>query len=228
MNPPNIKKKGAKTVFVITLGFSPELSLSTLIEEGMKSGDECIYIVPSEKNPRSTLAQNQVETQLSQLRMVGIMLEWEFLGVSSQDLVSAAKKILCKLWEHKGDHLIIDISGGMRILGLATYIAASYLPKSPKVFLRSESTKEKIPLPLHGLPLQLEENQLRLLQVIQKMPDTRRVELAKELNKDPSTISRTIPTLEKYRLVETIQGRTRLSLQAELLLTTVMKEELNC
>ncbi len=197
------------TVFVSTFGFTERAVLAPVMRHGIDVGDKIILLIPREfKDERVDNAIQMVKTYMSKfLGEIEVMKK----EIPVEDFVTAVSEISAIIEEHvkKGEKVLVNISGGMRILVLETFVAATIIMNKLKYaqieFARMDIEYglgyAEIPRVPISLP-KLTKGKRLVLSNIPKDGEITIKELVKKLGKNASTISRHLIELRQYGLVE--------------------------
>ena len=218
-----------KTLFVLTLGFEEKYAVRMITRHGLDKGDR-LLIITGPRVEKSEKAISYLKEFVNRYypQEVGI----EAIEVNVKDWLEATKTIKVTIVEQakEFDRVIVNMSGGMRALVLATFCAIilaekELRDKKLRVELELEDGSAIVEVP-HELfkamraIIQLSPEKFEILQrlTISEMTVS---ELARELGRDVSTIRRHILDLEKAELVKISKGRpykVKVTREAELLL----------
>ncbi|MGB9759920.1 MAG: CRISPR-associated CARF protein Csa3, partial [Thermoproteota archaeon] len=190
-------------IFIFNLGFDATHIIARLTSQGVSDGDKVLIVLPSQsKSERVDVALSSVDLFLRQMESRGVRVELKKIVVNELSLKDTLTTIYHTLSSEEGQ-IFVELSGGLRILVLATYLAASLKSAydklcNIKIVTRLESTGAEVEVPPIFLPAKLDldllgllnENQLRISQ------------LSKMLSKEKSSISRKIRKYEQMRIVQ--------------------------
>uniref|UniRef100_A0A7C4DZF1 CRISPR locus-related DNA-binding protein n=1 Tax=Caldiarchaeum subterraneum TaxID=311458 RepID=A0A7C4DZF1_CALS0 len=192
-----------KTIMV-TLGYTEWPVVSSLVKHGLESGDRIVTIIPSKSDARSAAAIQEIRNFLSKFSP-GVSLE--VLTVDVTKFEQAVATVLKRLFKEKkeGRNVIVNLSGGMRILILETYTAL-LLSGSAAVSEIVTEDKQELALPslstVSVLSL-LKESDLRVLEAAKNSESV--VALAKTARLPLATAYRRVVALEKMGLLATVK-----------------------
>ncbi|MEM1941003.1 MAG: CRISPR-associated CARF protein Csa3 [Candidatus Caldarchaeum sp.] len=192
-----------KTIMV-TLGYTEWPVVSSLVKHGLESGDRIVTIVPLKSDARSAAAIQEIRNFLSKFSP-GVSLE--VLTVDVIKFEQAVATVLKRLFKEKkeGRNVIVNLSGGMRILILETYTAL-LLSGSAAVSEIVTEDKQELALPslstVSVLSL-LKESDLRVLEAAKNSESV--VALAKTARLPLATAYRRVVALEKMGLLATVK-----------------------
>ncbi len=189
---------------MVTLGYTEWPVVSSLVKHGLESGDRIVTIVPLKSDARSAAAIQEIRNFLSKFSP-GVSLE--VLTVDVIKFEQAVATVLKRLFKEKkeGRNVIVNLSGGMRILILETYTAL-LLSGSAAVSEIVTEDKQELALPslstVSVLSL-LKESDLRVLEAAKNSESV--VALAKTARLPLATAYRRVVALEKMGLLATVK-----------------------
>ena len=225
-----------KKLFVFTLGFEEKFAIRMITSHGLDRGDKLLFITGPivEKTARTlNFIKNFIEKYFPEQIDIEIIEISNF--TSFMDLVN---KIYTKLSQEvdKYNSIIINLSGGMRLIILATYttillllILNKKLKEKVTIELETEDSSAKLTIPnilaelvnLHSLS---KEKIMILKCLIHKERKVK--DIAKQLKRDETTIRRHLYDLEELGLVERTKSRPskyRLSKKLSPLLREILR-----
>lgn len=200
------KMTATKIVYIFTLGWSPEFVIRPLLEEGISNGATIVLLASKPETEYATKrveeAYNQIKNFLAMagvtdLRYVEVDLNQEFLRVC-RDIVRAIKEFIGV------DRLKFYLTGGMRILIVATLVVARLLGAVHRVEV--ELSREdrpvtySIPLSiLEASPRMVTKTQLEVLRQLKVFSEARFEDLA--LDRSSVTVRKHLTKLREMGLV---------------------------
>jgi CRISPR locus-related DNA-binding protein len=190
-------------LFVFNLGFDATHIIARLTSQSVTDGDKVLIVLPSQsKSKRVEVALSSVELFLRQMASRGVQVRLEKVSVNELSMKDTLVTIYHTLSSEEGQ-IFVELSGGLRILVLATYLAASLKSaydklSDVKIIMRLESTGSEVEVPPMFLPIKLDfellsslsENSLRISQI------------STMLGKEKSSISRKIRKYEQMKIVQ--------------------------
>lgn len=189
--------------FIITLGWTDAPALASLTKHGLAEGDRIIFLIPDwyDEGIRSTISSLK-----SLISKISQKIEVHELPITITNFGDAVKRILDKIYEEEkeGRRLIINLSGGMRILIIETLVAIMMSGiKNLFIEVQSEDRKITIEVPYFWeyTPI-LTETQKNILKALLK-ENLSLSELSKACQIPISTAYRLIIELERLGLIET-------------------------
>jgi len=154
----------AKSI-VVTFGWTEFPVIGSIVRHGLEPGDRIVLLKPADSDERAEKAIGDLRAFLKNI--VGVELIEKEINIS--DFVNAVISIKRLLDNESLDRdLIVNLSGGMRILVLATYLASLFIKKL-KIEIESENRKFRILLPSINIfhILKLKNAHRRILKLLQ-------------------------------------------------------------
>lgn len=190
---------------MVTLGYTEWPVVSSLVKHGLEPGDRIVTIVPSKSDARSSAAIQEIRNFLSKFSP-GVSLE--VLTVDVVKFEQAVATILKRLFKEKkeGRNVIVNLSGGMRILILEAYTALVLSGAGAAVSEIVTEDKQELVLPTLstvGVFSLLKESDLRVLEAAKNSESV--VALAKIARLPLATAYRRVVALEKMGLLSTVK-----------------------
>ena len=204
---------------VMTLGFEPGPLISAVASaaaEGLAEGARIVIFTAGFPDERAERAWRQLQDVVSMMelpRRLGV--EMEKHEIPLRDLVEAIRVVKEVLSELREKNVKIAITGGMRAVGLAVFIAYllvdwRYEPRL-EVYLEGRGMALSVPEVRKLFRLSLTEERLRLLKFMKPGNVYTPSDLSGFLRKDRSTIYRQLQALLEGGIVERVDGGYRLS-----------------
>ncbi|RLE57410.1 MAG: hypothetical protein DRJ40_03645 [Thermoprotei archaeon] len=203
-------------LLVLTLGFEEKFAFRMLTRHGLDRGDR-ILILTGRAVERTVKAIETIKEFVK--KYFPGEIDVEFYEVDLSNFIEAVRRIRDVLSRYipSYDKVIINLTGGMRVLILATFTALLLLSVNLgerithiEVEFEDGTYLVKIPQNLPRMLLNvrsLTRERIELLRAIQELGEVTVKDLAKVLGKDESTIRRQIYELEKLELVEVTKTR---------------------
>ncbi len=190
---------------VVTLGFEPGPLIRALASTPLKVDGKVIVLVPEFKDERSERAFLDFERiSRMMLKEDGISIEIDRFEVVLKPLSSGIRKIRLLFRELMNRNIVIALTGSMRALVLATFMAYLLTPwsKEPKICVYLEGRGEAIDVPpvRRVLEFAITDIKQEILNALTKKPKTVS-QLSAELGKDRSVIYRHLLWLESKGLI---------------------------
>jgi len=196
---------------IATFGWTEQFVLSSILRHGVGAGDRIVLLIPDRRDGKSEAVLRDFESFLSRYSE-GVRLSIERIPLDSFDrMVARISEIFQGISSKAPEKIIINLSGGMRALILATYIA-TLLTFSENVVIELETEdREKsyrIPnLSIKGL-VKLTEIDKKILENLgEEGADTSK--LLRHLKIPRSTLHKRLRELESRGLIS-IERKGRL------------------
>jgi len=212
-------------IFIFNLGFDATHIIARLTSQGISTGDKVLVVLPSQsKSERVNLALSSVELFLKQMESRGISAELKKIVVNELSMNDTLVSVYRALSSEEGQ-IFVELSGGLRILVLATYLAASIKSaydklSNVKIVTRLESTGAEVEVPPMFLPTKLDFELLSSLNGKQLKIS----QLSDMLGREKSSISRKIRKYEQMKLVRRNKNMWALTLTGEILYEVIRIE----
>jgi len=190
------------TIVVFTVGFDTKFQFKTILEQGQKAS-KFVAIINSDKNEKTISAIDTLKKFLSEyLEKPFEILEVDFSR--PEEAFQTLVKYFSNLRESK---VLVDISGGMRIIGIITLISAiiSIEPRRLEILIWTEDLKERLNLSFLSyitLKISLSNFALQVLRAIIESEAINLTDLSKKLEKPKPSVYRAIKELLSYGLIE--------------------------
>lgn len=188
---------------IATFGWTERYVFSSILRHGIEPGDSLILLVPAKKDEKSEMILRDFESFLGKYGE-GISLEIKRVSIGSFDeAVAQIAEILKKELLKKPDEMIVNLSGGMRILILATYIATLLTcPNDALIELETEDRERKYTIPNLSIRnlIKLRKIQEEILKKLKREAKTTS-KLLEELKIPRSTLHKYLRGLERIGLI---------------------------
>ena len=200
-----------KSAYVITLGFDERFAIKTLLKHHVSESDKILLIVAG-SDPRTAKA---IETLSNILRQFSEKIEITKIELHPErDFEGSLMRMIKILKKLQNLNIVVNISGGMRILGYIVLLACTILVTHGVL---SKVSFEIYPESLQGevtfsgdllrlAAIKLTKEKVRLLKEIAS-GKTYVEELAKALDKDETTIRRHLLGLEAQGLIRALKRK---------------------
>jgi len=192
-----------KNALLLTLGFDEKFCYRAILRHGISEGDKIVLVTAKIVN-RVKKAYDWVKTFVNTSYS---NVEMKLIELNVEDTIGSIKKVLEILEELEGYHIVINLSGGMRILSFIVLLSLLFKEIRNAVIeieLEDFSGIVRIPVILLTLPSikeKLGEEKIKILKTIRDGKNNVK-SIAEYLNKDQSTIRRHISSLKKLGLIE--------------------------
>ena len=189
-------------VVVFTVGFDTKFQFKTILEQGQKAS-KFVAIINSDKNEKTISAIDTLKKFLLEyLEKPFEILEVDFSR--PEEAFQTLVKYFSNLRENK---VLVDISGGMRIIGIITLISAivSIEPRRLEILIWTEDLKERLNLSFLSyvtLKISLSNFALQVLRAIIESEAINLTDLSKKLEKPKPSVYRAIKELLSNGLIE--------------------------
>lgn len=193
---------------ITTFGWTEQFVLSSILRYGLNKGDEIVLLIPDLKDEKSEAI---IKDFSSFLRKYSEGIELRVERIPIDNFSSAVTRIarVIKRVKSKGE-CIFNLSGGMRILILATYTAILLLcPRNVKIEVETEDRKKVFEIPNISVEslIKLSDIDRKIIKSI-SVKERTSSELIRELAIPTSTFHKHIKKLEKTGLLKiTRKGR---------------------
>jgi len=190
--------------FIITLGFDSSVVLRAISKHGINRDDKIMLVTSTTPHPKAVNAVNETIEFIGKIEK---NITVETLRVEEHDFTKTVKIIHNKISTLKKEKhkILIDISGGPRIIGLATYVAAG-LSGIHTVNMTTETQSRNITLPVIVDPIDIQKPTPRQLELLKTLP-ARPSDIARKMNVSRSAVSKMLKILSKKGLIER-KGKT--------------------
>lgn len=195
-----------KSVLIFTLGFDASAVIARFTEIEVKGTEEFVFLVPAKSTDRSENTILTLQQFINSLNLRGQHITCEFIRIKESLTEDAIQTVYTKLSAKQG-HFIFDLSGGLRVLVLIAYTVAQLLrDRVDEVSLRSESSNEKVTIPLLELA-KPSDAENRALDQIDKTRESTQRKMALRTDRKISSVSRVLSDLEAKGLVFKKEGK---------------------
>ncbi|MCD6458390.1 MAG: CRISPR locus-related DNA-binding protein [Thermoproteales archaeon] len=196
-------------IFVFTLGFEEKYVLRSLTTKGVTKNDEIWIIIPKPRSDRTDTALSFIKMSLRKLfdknvNVFEVPIDDFYLSVKElRDLLDGLLQ--------KGE-IMLNISGGMKILALALLAAALTLNKEFKITILREDMGKIYELPsIVFRPISLDNIDIKILRKLSKAGLISASKLARELKYSRTTVWRRLERLIVEGLVEKVNGKYKIT-----------------
>ena len=203
---------------VMTLGFEPGPLVSAIAahaSEGFEPGAQILVLTPNFRDERAERAWRQLQDVFGMMKLGETGVKLHRLVIDLGDLTSAILQVKALFTSLKDKKIKISLTGGMRALILAVFIAYlltdwTYVP-DVEVFLEGRSMVLEVPRLAGILGPKLDKRKLRVLQVMEPGTIYRIGDLCGFLGRDRSTLYRHLKSLIDAGLVEKVDNGFRIT-----------------
>jgi CRISPR-associated protein Csa3 len=199
-----------KKLIIATLGFEEKFMIRTITRHGLDKGDK-ILLLTGPSTDKSAIAINLVKEFITKyygkdvaliIKEIPIHDIYDAIRTIKQNIINEAKGIM---------NIIVNLSGGMRILIISTLLALMTLNMKnviAEIETEDSSTLITIPIEMFLIKPQIRKRHAEILQILAQTQEPLTIKtLAEKLKIDDSTTRRHILKLRKMRLVEVKKGK---------------------
>lgn len=213
--------------FVATLGWTEWPVASAIIKHGLSRGDKVVLLSPEKKDDRSRTAINEVKSFVSRFAPYVEVSEISIPVHSPVDAISSIARLVVR--ESRGKDLIVNLSGGMRILVLETLLALMLTRVENLVLELQTEDKVDLQLPLLWRPAKdLSPEARSILKVLKERGSISLSNLARALRISLTTAYRLSKHLENIGVITSRKiGKERmmeLTTMGKIILATLIEE----
>jgi len=211
-------------LLVLTLGFDEKFAVRALLRAGLSFGDKAVIFLAEPLDERAIKAWRTVEDIVSRY-FSGVNVKTVKVDVS--EFYDAVATIAEKLREESKNvnKVIINLSGGMRILILEVLVAAHLLKLKALVEIEFENFLGLAKFPLELLRIELSEKEKLILKYVVSRKETTITNIANALELSKTTAHRKVWKLASQGLIKIEKkGKTAIckpTLQAKLIVKTM-------
>ncbi|MGB9730143.1 MAG: CRISPR-associated CARF protein Csa3 [Thermoprotei archaeon] len=199
-----------RKLIIATIGFEEKFTVRMITRHGLDKGDKVLLLTgpPTEK---STIAINLVREFITKyyskdvtllVREIPVHNFYDAVHIIKQNIMNEAKGVT---------NIVVNLSGGMRILIIETLLALTVLSvKNITVEIETEDSSTIITIPTEfiSMKLPIRKRHIEILQILAQAQEPITIKtIAEELKIDDSTIRRHLLKLRKMRLVEVKKGK---------------------
>ena len=189
-------------ILLITFGFDEKFALRAIFRRGLRAGDRVIAIVPERNDPRAEKAFSALK------HVVGGAIpdaSIEKMAVPSENFLKAVshlRKLITELL-HSGDKLVVNVSGGQRILILELLTALLNLGAyDVELEIETEDSSAMATFPLRVMmKIDLDQTDLKFLKILAQGPKGLN-EVCLHSNMSKSSAWRRLKKLATLKLIE--------------------------
>jgi CRISPR locus-related DNA-binding protein len=185
-----------KSIF-LTLGWSTTPALSTVVRHGLNKDDELILLVPNLKDKQADIAIRDLRNLALKIQDIKV----QEVTVPVDDFTEATAAIKKELDSRHGRPCIVNLSGGMRVLVLAAYLACILTSAKVTAEIETENRDFVIDLPILKVRT-FESLPAKAVKILQKsLIDNDAIKLRNLLQFPPSTFHDYVVILERSGLI---------------------------
>jgi len=190
-------------ILIVTLGFDEKFALRSILRRGVKEGDELIAFLPYGGDMRGEKAFLSLKQTLLKMLPELKIKKVEINIKDPYEAISRIRKIFREL-SLKGEVIIINISGGQRLLIIETLAAALSLNlKKAELEIETEDSSFYFNSTLDiMLPMELDTLDLEILKKVAEKGSTKLAKLAEISEIPKTTLWRKLNRLTELKLLE--------------------------
>jgi len=195
-----LQQESLTKTLVFTFGFDVTAVIARLSELNLSGREHLIFIVPETSSSRAIASQKSIENHIAVLNTRGFNLSLEFLHVNER----YPNKTIAQIFEvlNKHDRILVELSGGLRYLILATYIASCLLVDKVEIIsTRLETDGSLVTIPLIEVN-NISTSDFKLLQNLWQLGNGTQRQLSDIIERRISSVSRNLARLKRMGLVE--------------------------
>lgn len=188
---------------IATFGWTEQFVLSSILKYGLSPRDEIVLLIPDKKDEKTEIILRDFESFLKKYSE-GVKLQMKKISLESfERAVKEISGVILEILSTNPEHVIVNLSGGMRALILATYVALQLIsPKNLTIELETEDRLKCYMLPNLSLKMlirlgKIDEKILKLLSI--KNMST--ADFLKELQIPRSTLHKHLKELSSLGLI---------------------------
>jgi len=199
-----------KTLIAV-LGFEESIIIGAVLRHKLDPGDRLVILTSRDKeDERAISAKTQLKSFVQQVGMGKPWLELSIIPLSEHDVEETILEILSLLNKEVKENreIIVEVSGGLRVLGLALTLAALFISEKVKgIYLVTEHTKKLIKIPEIRIKPHLSTTLQEIMLTIFSLKEASLEKISSVLDKDLSTVSRQTMKLEQLGLINRESSR---------------------
>jgi len=189
---------------VMTLGFEPGPLIRATASYSLRPKASIVVLTPSFKDERVERAYLELR-KICGILFKDIEVNFQKIEVNLSDFSTAVKQIRELLINLANQRVALCLSGGMRVLCIATYTAYLMVewqyPPSIEIHLEGRAERILVP-PIHNVfKLNITEEKLAILKLLSRYGGLSIGDVASIMQKERSTVYRHLSNLVKIGLV---------------------------
>lgn len=194
-----------KTALILTLGFDEKFCYRAILRHGIGEGDRIVLI--------TARAEERVRKAFDWIRrfVESSNASVELVEINVTDFHGSLRRILSILAKLNNYRLIVNLSGGMRILLLIMYIALTIAGKDAEVEIELEDFSAVVRIPqafvnICSVIQSVTDEKMQILKAVGDR-DVSVSELARILGRDVTTVRRHVSALTKLELLDVLKRK---------------------
>ena len=189
--------------FICTFGFTEGFLLAMIPQYGLQNGDKIILITSLDSTDKAEQAVLVIKRLVESFKLAGGEIKLEIVKINEIEFENNVITF-CKIINDEAKQmrqLILNLSGGMRIIVLAVFLASIYMHKYIySVNISPENKKGFFDLDIPIIDYELNEKEKKLLLLIENEADISTIFQSMNVNK--TTIYRQIARLEEKGFIK--------------------------
>jgi len=183
--------------FVATIGYTEWPIASAIIKHGLSEGDRIFLLTPEKKDERSKSAVDEVKSFISKFAPKVEVSEIPVSIHNPVDSISALAKLIAKEAAQRRD-LIVNLSGGMKVLVIETVLALTLIQVENLIVELKTEDKIDLQIPrVWGVLQEVSPEEKQTLKIMSKQTSFSLSNLAKALKISTATSHRLSERLER-------------------------------
>jgi CRISPR-associated protein Csa3 len=215
--------------FIATIGWTEWPIASAIIKHGLSKGDKIVLLSPEKRDDRSRVAVNEVKNFVSKFASSVEVSEVPVPVHNPAEGIFVLARLIEKEAK-EGRDLVVNLSGGMRILVLEMVLALSLLCVENLVLELQTEDKVELRLPrIWEVPQEFSEPEVRTLKILREKAVSLS-NLAKMLKVSVATAHRVVKRLEARDAVSSKKVGKERSIELTekgRILSALMSEDMN-
>ncbi|MEM1986667.1 MAG: CRISPR-associated CARF protein Csa3 [Nitrososphaeria archaeon] len=192
--------------FIATIGWTEWPIASAIIKHGLSKDDRIMLLSPEKRDDRSRAAVNEVKNFVAKFVPLVEVAEVTVPVHSPAEAIPCIAKLISE--EGKDRDLIVNLSGGMRILVIETLLALTLIHVESLVLELQTEDKVDVQLPILWTPTEdLLPEARKALKVLGEQEAVSLSNLASKLKLSVATAYRLLKSLERNSIVSSKKVR---------------------
>ena len=184
-------------IIVVTIGFEEKFALRAVTRRGATENDEIVVLMAKDGDERSERAfKNFCEI----IEKVFQKVKVSRVDVDVKNFSEATKKIIEEFLARKENEFVVNLSGGFRLLGVETLLAAILTKINAKVELELENSSAVVEFPIKWMQLSMDEKDRKILAAL-KEGSASLLEISKRTGLNRVTVWRRVSKLTRYETI---------------------------
>jgi CRISPR-associated protein Csa3 len=186
-------------ILIATLGFDEKFALRSVLRNGVTPTDEIYLLMNEGGDPRSEKASNALRDLLTK----GLPnLKIESVHVSLESFSVAVSKLRILMRGLRDKRIVLNLSGGQRIMLLSVLSAALSLDLDGEIEIETEDSRNVFTFPLKTLkPMELDNLDSKILRIVAESSQVRINDLISMLEINKTSAWRRLERLKEMGLL---------------------------